>query len=144
MWARLGDSEKAHTNVRGLLIYNTLPNLFCNHPPFQLDGNFGITAAIAEMLLQSHTGTIQLLPALPKAWARSGSFSGLKARGGYVVDCSWKDGVVTNFKIYSAVPGKVRVAVNGKIELVEVQYITFDPNKTSILCQKFTPRWFLR
>lgn len=113
MWARLGEGEKAGMMVRGLLTYNTLPNLFCNHPPFQLDGNFGISAAITEMLLQSHAGEIQLLPAIPKSWSAEGSFSGLRARGGYEVDCQWKDGKVTVFKIYAARSGKVKVRVNG-------------------------------
>jgi hypothetical protein len=119
MWARLGEGEKAGMMVRGLLTYNTLPNLFCNHPPFQLDGNFGISAAITEMLLQSHAGEIQLLPAIPKSWSAKGSFSGLRARGGYEVDCQWQDGKVTGFKIYSAASGKVKVRVNGDLKEVD-------------------------
>jgi alpha-L-fucosidase 2 len=116
MWARLGEGERAAIMIRGLLTYNTLPNLFCNHPPFQLDGNFGIPAAMAEMLMQSHAGEIQLLPAVPKAWAAKGSFSGLRARGGYEVDCSWKDGKVTNYKISSSKPTKVKLRVNGELK----------------------------
>jgi alpha-L-fucosidase 2 len=65
------------------------------------------------MLLQSHAGEIQLLPAIPKSWSAKGSFSGLRARGGYEVDCQWQDGKVTGFKIYSAASGKVKVRVNG-------------------------------
>ncbi|HOY60666.1 MAG TPA: hypothetical protein PK640_21300, partial [Verrucomicrobiota bacterium] len=95
---------------------NTPPNLFCNHPPFQMDGNFGITAAIAEMLPHSHAGEIAVLPALPNAWAPNGSFRGLKARGNFTVDAAWKDGKVTNFAIRSPEPRSVRVRVNGELK----------------------------
>ncbi len=118
LWARLGEGEKAGMMIRGLLTYNTIPNLFTNHPPFQLDGNFGISGAIAEMLLQSHAGEIQLLPAIPKTWAADGSFSGLKARGGFTIDCKWHDGKVISYKIKSAKPMKIKVRVNGELKVV--------------------------
>lgn len=116
LWARLGEGERAGIMVTGLLKYNTLPNLFCSHPPFQMDGNFGISGAIAEMLMQSHAGEINLLPALPQRWAQKGSFSGLRARGGFEVDCNWEDGKVTNYKVYSAKPQQVKVRVNGELK----------------------------
>jgi alpha-L-fucosidase 2 len=114
IWARLGEGEKAVIMVRGLLTYNTLPNLFCNHPPFQLDGNFGIPAAMAEMLIQSHTGEIYLLPAIPAAWAAKGSFTGLRARNNYTINCSWENGKVTDCKVFSDKPGKVIIHYNGE------------------------------
>ncbi|WP_316834206.1 glycoside hydrolase family 95 protein [Pedobacter nutrimenti] len=118
LWARLGEGEKAGTMIRGLLSYNILPNLFASHPPFQMDGNFGISGAIAEMLLQSQAGEIHLLPAIAKEWAVDGSFDGLKARGGFTVNCKWHNGKVISYQIYSEKPAKVKLRINGEIKEV--------------------------
>lgn len=100
MWARLGDGERVGENISALLAWSTSISLLDMHPPFQIDGNFGGGAGIAEAILQSHSGEISLLPAVPAEW-ESGSVRGLKARGGFELSFKWKNGKVTELEILS-------------------------------------------
>jgi alpha-L-fucosidase 2 len=133
LWARLGEGDRALSMVEGLIKESTLPSMLDNGPPFQIDGNFGGCAGIGEMLMQSRAAgeatlddangklrgtsssaaTIDLLPALPKAWA-TGSARGLRARGGFEVDCTWRDGRLTGATIRSKPGGACRVCYRDK------------------------------
>jgi len=129
-WARLQDGNRAYKLLRELLkptlktdinygagggVY---PNLLSAGPPFQIDGNFGATAGMAEMLIQSHDGFIELLPALPDAWKAGGEIKGLKARGNYTVDITWKNGKVIDYKVTSPTPQSVKLKVNGGMKTI--------------------------
>ena len=122
IWARFLDGDHAYKLLSNQLdlVSNekkkggTFPNMFDAHPPFQIDGNFGCTAGIAEMLMQSYDGFIYLLPALPSVW-KSGSITGLKARGGFEIDLSWKDGKIETLTIHSQLGGNCRLRTKERL-----------------------------
>ncbi|MFO1489748.1 MAG: glycoside hydrolase family 95 protein [Kiritimatiellia bacterium] len=127
VWARLLDGDRAHRLAGNLIAGKLFPNLWDAHPPFQIDGNFGYTAGVAEMLVQSRMENgeyrIDLLPALPKDWP-AGAATGLGARGGFLVDVAWRDGLVTAYQVRrrpGLPPARVEVGVAGKAEVVEAR-----------------------
>lgn len=131
-WARLHDGNRAYKLFREIMkpTHKTginygagggvYPNLLSAGPPFQIDGNFGAGAGIAEMLLQSHEGYINFLPAIPDVWKAEGSVKGMKARGNVTVDFSWKEGKVVRYKLYSPTTRRVKVMIDGAVKEVVV------------------------
>jgi alpha-L-fucosidase 2 len=131
MWARLLDGNHAYSIIRNLFNPVTTlelknvggglyKNLFDACPPFQIDGNFGFTAGVAEMLVQSHNGYIQILPALPSVWP-SGEIKGLVARGGFVIDMKWDEGKIEKLVIHSRLNGVCRIKVSEKMYCKELE-----------------------
>ena len=126
-WARLLDGDRAHKLLENLLAFRTSKNLFCLHPPFQIDGNFVAAAGMSEMLLQSHTGIIHLLPALPSSWV-NGEIKGIKARGALEVAIKWEEGTLVSATIKSLKGGTYKVKYKEK----EIE-ITAEPGDVVIL-----------
>ena len=132
-YARLGEAEKAKRSLNTVLAKSTSPNLLGMHPPFQIDGNFGTTAGIAEMLLQSLSGEIRLLPALPKDW-KDGEVTGLCARGGFVIDMEWKNALLVKLKVHSKNGGNCKLKYKGKEITLDtesgIDYFPMEEGKT--------------
>jgi alpha-L-fucosidase 2 len=115
LWARLGDGKRAHSILLGLLgPKRTYPNMFDAHPPFQIDGNFGGTAGILEMLLQSWGNELHILPALPSAWTR-GSIRGVRARGGLIVDLQWQNGSAVKLLVRGPASSSLRIRAGNAV-----------------------------
>lgn len=128
-WARLQNGDRAHKVLGEQFNRSTLPNLWDDHPPFQIDGNFGATAGIAEMLLQSHGERIHLLPALPSAW-QTGQITGLRARGNITVDISWEDGKLTHARLHTGSAGDISLEGQYRVTDAEGKTLKATRNKS--------------
>jgi alpha-L-fucosidase 2 len=117
-WARLHDGNRAYKLYGNLLKNGTLDNLWDTHPPFQIDGNFGGTAGVTEMLMQSHMGFIHLLPALPDAW-KDGEVKGLCAKGNFELNFSWKNGELEQVEILSKNGGTCELRYKDKVKVLK-------------------------
>lgn len=128
LWARLLDGNHAYEIIKNMLTLSdekhpegrTYPNLFTAHPPFQIDGNFGLTAGVAEMLVQSHDGAVHLLPAIPDRWSE-GWVKGIRARGGFEIEMQWEKGKIKEVRVFSALGGKLRLRAASALEGTGIQ-----------------------
>jgi hypothetical protein len=136
LWARTGNGNRAFDLAQSLIRNNVMENLWDRHPPFQIDGNFGYTAGVSEMLLGGSDGTVIVLQALPGMW-REGEFSGIVSRGGIAFDCSWSDGKIT----YLAAKAKRDVTVDillpsGNILDCATSRISLQADKLTVLIER--------